>query len=121
MPSIEQPNNDFPCIKPMEDDFEVPSSSCDDMGSAKGNQHISQIFPTHSLLILKDHARTVNLTFFCAKSYLLNVLVHSTPAKSDPATTFVIKPFQQIRTEIVVRPIVERTTTGFFQILFGHQ
>ena len=61
MPSIEQPNNDFPCIKPMEDDFEVPSSSCDDMGSAKGNQHISQIFPTHSLLILKDHARTVNL------------------------------------------------------------
>lgn len=61
MPSIEEPTNDFCYIKTMEDDFEVPSSSYHDMGSAKGNQHINQIYPTHSLLILRDHVRTVDL------------------------------------------------------------
>ena len=30
----------------MEDEFEVPSFSCDDIGPVKDNQHISQINAT---------------------------------------------------------------------------
>ena len=41
--------------------------------------------------------------------------------KTWPSNTFVVIPFQQMCTAIVVHPIVEQTTTMFFHILFEHQ
>ena len=41
MPSIEELSIEFRSINTMEDKFKVPSFSCDDNGSVKGNQHIS--------------------------------------------------------------------------------
>ena len=59
-----------------------------------------------------------NLTFlFCAKSYLSTVFVHSTSAKLDPTTTHLD---QKMCPSIVVRPRVERTTTGHSNHINGH-
>ena len=46
MSAIEEPSIDFCYINTMEDEYEVPSFLCDDIGFVKGNQHISQINPT---------------------------------------------------------------------------
>ena len=102
--------------------FNRGAFSCDDISSVKGNQHISQINPTHWSVILRDHVKTVDFdllllcqvvsfncvgAFYCCKTWSNN-------------NAFVVKPFQQMYSGIVVHPIFEWTTTTFFQILFGY-
>lgn len=114
----------FPCyINTMEDEFEVASFSCNDIGSVKGNQHISQINPIHWSVILRDHVWTVDLDILllCQVVFFDGVGAFDSCKTWPNNNTFVVKPFQQMCPGIVVRPTVKRTTTVFLQIPFGHQ
>ena len=118
MPAIEEPSIDFSYINTMEDEYEVPSFSCDDIGFVKGNQNICQINPTPWLVILRHHIRTVDLdllplcqvisfdcvgVFYFSKTWPNNICCQT-------ISTNVAQP------SIVVHPIVKRTTTTCFYI-----
>ena len=98
MPPIQVPAIDFSDVNTVEDEFEIPSLSGDDGCPAERNQHVSQINPTHWLVILWDYIRTVDrhLFLFGLVIPLYRVMAFDPCKAWSNNNTFVVEPFQQM-------------------------